>query len=449
MVSRLHVRARERYQVSLAVVLCVTPDVDRADSFVRREIAFAQLVNRPIIVARFAKVPPPISVVNNTYVDFHASGETALAQLLRFLRQRTFRKVSLPQTARNSYLAALYHEIIDRLNDAILLPVVGRRMQLLEATGMIARSKISSSGPEVLSSRYFQPARGPVAGIGIRQALDYARQRLAIVGPAGSGKTIALMVLARELASEAITDPDKPLPLLVSAASWEAGGTAEAGLISWLAREVPVLAEAIPDLIRARQVMLLVDGLDELPYMISKSEGAEQRYPRTELVRELPGACPLVVASRPHEFQAAAADLEISRVFELQPLTDAQVAEFVAQVPAAAAILNQDDALRDHFAFRYAQDAIHDPDPTIRDSAAWALWQIPDRRAVDLLLEALGDPYPYARGSAASALGRIGDPRAIGLLTKLLTDKTQVVSTYGNTIADVARWAITQIHQSE
>lgn len=106
-------------------------------------------------------------------------------------------------------------------------------------------------------------------------------------------------------------------------------------------------------------------------------------------------------------------------------------------------------ALRDHFAFRYAQDAIHDPDPTIRDSAAWALWQIPDRRAVDLLLEALGDPYPYARGSAASALGRIGDPRAIGPLTKLLTDKTQVVSMYGNTIADVARWAITQIHQSE
>jgi DNA polymerase III delta prime subunit len=560
---------------SLAVVLCVTPDVGRADSFVRREIAFAQLVNRPIIVARFANVPPPISVVNNTYVDFHVSGETALAQLLRFLRQGTFRKVSLPQTARNSYLAALYHEIIDRLDDAILLPVVGRRMQLLEATGMIARSKFSSSGPEVLSSRYFQPARGPVAGIGIRQALDYARQRLAIVGPAGSGKTIALMVLARELASEAITDPDKPLPLLVSAASWEAGGTAEAGLISWLAREVPMLAEAIPDLIRARQVMLLVDGLDELPYLISKSEGAEQRYPRRELVRELPRSCPLVIASRPLEFQAAAADLEISRVFELQPLTDAQVSEFVAQVPVAAAILDQDDALRsaartplmlallcsaldaagrkeighltpseardlivesyvesryerecvrhqgmgsaplslaelyrrlgslamsdasgggnrnlfsieeaqaelghgdayslaldtnimiairggalrfyhlalrDHFAFRYAQDTIHDPDPAIRDSAAWALWQIPDRRAVDLLLEALGDPYPYARGSAASALGRIGDPRAIGPLTKLLTDKTQVVSMYGNTVADAARWAITQIHQSE
>lgn len=106
-------------------------------------------------------------------------------------------------------------------------------------------------------------------------------------------------------------------------------------------------------------------------------------------------------------------------------------------------------ALRDHFAFHYAQAAIHDPDPAIRDSAAWALWQIPDRRVVDLLLEALSDPYKYARGSAASALGRIGDPRAIRPLTMLLADDTQVVSMYGDTIADVARWAITQIQQSE
>ena len=558
----------------LAVVLCVTPGTDRPDSFVRREITFASLVNRPIIVARFADIPPPLSVVNNTYVDFHVSRDTALAQLLRFLRQRNFPGASLPETARNSYLAALYHEIIGHLNDAIVLPVVGRRMQLLEATGIITRTKLSSAEPEVLSRSYFEPAHGPIAGMGLRQALDYAQDRLAIVGPPGSGKTIALMALARDLASEAITDPDRPLPLLVSAASWEADGIAQPGLIAWLAREMPILADAIPDLIRSRQVILLVDGLDELPHRAFKPEEAEQRYPRKELVSQLPRTCPLVMASRPHEFQASAADLEISKVFELQPLTDAQVSAFVAQVPAAAVILEQDRALRaaartplmlallcsaldaagrkevgpktppeardlivkyhvesrykrecarqqgtgsappsleelyrilgslamndaggggnrnlfavddvqaelghdaysfvlnanimiatrgnalrfyhlalrDHFAFHYAQAAIHDPDPEIRDSAAWALWQIPDRRVVDLLVEALGDPYPYARGSAAAALGRIGDRQAIGPLTTLLADDTQAVSIYGNTIADVARWAITQINQSE
>jgi hypothetical protein len=333
-----------------------------------------------------------------------------------------------------------------------------------------------------------------------------------------------------------------------------------------------MLADVMPDLVRSQQVILLVDGLDELPHQTLKSE--EARYPRRELINQLSRSLPLVIASRPHEFQASASDLGISKVFELQPLTDAQVSAFVAQIPAAAVILEQDNALRaaartplmltllcsaldaagrkevghltpseardlivgsyvesryerecmrqqgesitplslgelyqrlgslamsdaggggnrnlfhidevqselghggyslvlnanimvasrgntlrfyhlalrDHFAFHYAQAAIHDPDPAIRDSAAWALWQIPDRRVVDLLVEALGDPYPYARGSAASALGQIGDPRAIKPLTALLTDDTRVVSMYGGTIADVARWAITQIRQSE
>jgi DNA polymerase III delta prime subunit len=558
----------------LAVVLCVTPDADRPDSFVRREIAFARLIGRPIIVARFAEILPPLSVINNTYLDFHTSRDAALTQLLRFLRQRNFPNASLPDTARNSYLAALYHEIIDRLEDAMVLPVVGRRMQLLEATGIISHTRLTPVDPEVLSSRHFRPVQGPVVGTGIRQALDYARLRLAIVGPPGSGKTIALMALARDLASEAITDPDKPLPLLVSAASWDADQALQSGLIPWLAREIPMLADAIPDLIRSKQAFLLVDGLDELPLQILKSGEAEQKYPRKAFISELPRSSPLVIASRPHEFQAAAADLGISKVFELQALTDAQISAFVSHVPAASAILAQDEALRaaartplmltllcsaagaaenkeighltpseardlivssyvesryqrecarqraagaippslaelyrqlgslamvdaggggnrnlfsteearaalrgdvyslavdtnimimtrgsalrfyhlalrDHFAFHYAQTAIHDRDPGIRDSAAWALWQIPDRRVVDLLLEALDDPYPYARGSAASALGRIGDPRAIGPLTKLLADGTPVMSMYGRTIAGVAQWAITQIHQLE
>ena len=559
---------------SVAVVLCLTPDTGRPDSFMRREITSAMLANKPIIVARFADIAPPVSVVNNTYVDFHRSRDIALAQLLRSLRQKTSPSASLPETARNSYLAALYHEITDRLDDAVVLPVVGRRMHLLEATGMITPTKLPPAGPEVLSSRYFRPVHGPVVGMGLRQALDYARHRLAIVGPPGSGKTIALMALARDLASEAITDPDRPLPLLVSAASWEVGGTARTGLIAWLAREVPPLADAIPELIRSRRVTLLVDGLDELPHRTQEREEAERRYPRKELISELPRSCSLVVASRPYEFQDAAADLGIGKVFELQPLTDAQVAAFIAKVPAAAVMLEQDDALRaaartplmltllcsaldaagrkevghlthpeardlivgsyvesryerecarqqdagsapppleelyrklgalamsdaggggnrnlfpeaevqaeldrdtyrlalntnimitargnalrfyhlalrDHFAFHYAQAAIHDPNPAIRDSAAWALWQIPDRRVVDLLVEALGDSNPYARGSAASALGRIGDPRAIGPLTMLLADDRRVVSMYGNTIADVARWAISQIHRTD
>jgi hypothetical protein len=558
---------------SLAVVLCVTPDTSRPDSFVRREIAFARLVNRPILVARFADIPPPVSVASNTCIDFHISSDLALSQLLRFLRERNSPAEGLPGTARNSYLASLYHEVVDRLDSAILLPVIGRRMQLLEGTGMITAAGIHASGPEVLSSRYFRPGYGPIVGMGVRQALDYARWRLAIVGVPGAGKTITLMILARDLASEAITDPDKPIPLLVSAASWQGDAAAEGSLAAWLAHEVPVLADSMADLIRSQEVILLVDGLDELPTRTLKSEEAEEKEPRKDLIRVLPGSGPLIIASRPREFQEAASDLEISVVFELQPLTDAQVSEFVAEIPNVAVVLQQDNelrtaartplllsllcsaldatsrkeigrltpleardliigsyiesryerecrrwkdtggappsleglyqglgslamsdaggggnrnlfsgeqvkeelhpdeyalvlnmnvmiitrssalrfyhlAFRDHFAFHRAQIAMRDPNPAIRDSAAWALWEIPDRRVVDLLIEALCDPYPYARGSAASALGRIADRKAIAPLTKLLADHTPVASMYGRSIAEVARWAITQIQKA-
>jgi hypothetical protein len=100
---------------------------------------------------------------------------------------------------------------------------------------------------------------------------------------------------------------------------------------------------------------------------------------------------------------------------------------------------------RDHFAFRHAKSALFDREPTTRDAAAWALWQIPDRRAVPLLIQALRDPYEYARGSAAGALGMIRDPSAVEELARLLKDRTPVYSIYGRSIAEVAAWAIGQI----
>lgn len=74
-------------RASAAVILCVTPSVLRPDSYVRREIAFAQLAHRPVVVARFADIVPPISVATNTFIDFHVSEEDAMSQVLRFLRR--------------------------------------------------------------------------------------------------------------------------------------------------------------------------------------------------------------------------------------------------------------------------------------------------------------------------------------------------------------------------
>src|SRR5262245_22310348 len=45
------------------VALCVTPDSKRSDSFVRREIQYAQIVKKPVIPLRFADIPPHVPVI--------------------------------------------------------------------------------------------------------------------------------------------------------------------------------------------------------------------------------------------------------------------------------------------------------------------------------------------------------------------------------------------------
>jgi hypothetical protein len=93
---------------------------------------------------------------------------------------------------------------------------------------------------------------------------------------------------------------------------------------------------------------------------------------------------------------------------------------------------------RDHFAVRGGIAGLGHKDPGVRDRAAWALWQVPNRVAVPALLPALSDEYKYARGSAISALGAIGDPRGLEGIRRLSKDHTRVSSIYGRTISDVA-----------
>lgn len=545
-----------------AMVLCVSPDVVRPDNFVRREIAFARLENRPIVVARFADITPPISVVTNTFIDFHVSRVDALTRLLRFLHHPDDGdRSSTRESPEREYLESLYREIVDILDEVVLMPLTGRRGRLMEVTGSIVRSA-GRAHVDVVSERFRQAAL-PVMNATVGRAFDHSRGRLGIVGGAGSGKTISMLALARDLATTALTEPDAPLPVLVSAATWGAEGRTESDLTEWIGREVPLLRTQVDQLIRSDRAVLLVDGLDEVPTAHGRTERRGGSI-RDDLVRRLARVQSLVVAGRPGAFESSHQELGVSSMLELRPLDDRQIADFVQDLPAVAAVLRSDHsmretartplmltmlcsaidmatgkdlghltlteardlivgafvetrfaresagspveldelrrslgalamgdvggggnrnlfsldvaravlgadglhlanwmsilvpardetlrflhvALRDHFAFVEAVRAAKDPDDDVRDSAAWALWQIPDPRAFDVLLRMLDDPYPYARGSAAGALGRLGDARALHALSQLLRDGTPVVSMYGSSIRDVAEWAIREI----
>jgi HEAT repeat protein/cyclophilin family peptidyl-prolyl cis-trans isomerase len=69
-----------------------------------------------------------------------------------------------------------------------------------------------------------------------------------------------------------------------------------------------------------------------------------------------------------------------------------------------------------------------DPEPEVRQVAAFALGLIADRRAIGPLQQALGDPSPLVVGRAAEALGLIGDPASAAAIGRMVAAQLQTGS---------------------
>ncbi|MDT0459579.1 NACHT domain-containing protein [Streptomyces sp. DSM 41527] len=124
------------------------------------------------------------------------------------------------------------------------------------------------------------------------------RSRLLVLGRAGSGKTILVRRFAQAWLEDADWTDKAPVPVVFSPGSWDPNATSlRDWLIDRLERDHPFLARRVPHertwaarLIVTGQVLVILDGFDEM---------AEDHYPPA--LRQL-GACnlPLLLTSR-HE----------------------------------------------------------------------------------------------------------------------------------------------------
>jgi hypothetical protein len=67
--------------------------------------------------------------------------------------------------------------------------------------------------------------------------------------------------------------------------------------------------------------------------------------------------------------------------------------------------------------------SLDDENPWVREGAAHALAELGDKRAVDPLIKSLSDENPWVRESAVRALGELRDEQAVESLKKLLNDE--------------------------
>lgn len=164
-------------------------------------------------------------------------------------------------------------------------------------------------------------------GTKLTEVLVSMQNALLILGAPGSGKTVTLLELAQEAIQNAKMDYSLPIPVLFNLSSW---ADKKQQLPDWLITELNKKYQ-IPRKLATRWVeedslMLLLDGLDELPEDLQ-----EKCVEKINQFRDEHGLVPIVVCCREKEYQKIKTQLVVSGAITIQPLNKDQIVDFLSQ----------------------------------------------------------------------------------------------------------------------
>ncbi|MBD2694343.1 NACHT domain-containing protein [Anabaena catenula] len=159
---------------------------------------------------------------------------------------------------------------------------------------------------------------------------------LLILGEAGSGKTIALLQLAERLLEDSKNNSYSAMPIMFNLSSWAENQNIFDWLIDELRDKYQVSQSLSEKWIRGQQLILLLDGLDEVEKRhrnncVSKLNDFLVNFPQTEVA----------VCSRLEEYDALQQRLKISSALCLQPYSLEQVYQYLDQYGGLLEALNK------------------------------------------------------------------------------------------------------------
>lgn len=179
----------------------------------------------------------------------------------------------------------------------------------------------------------------------IAEVFDTGGGELVILGENGSGKTTALLHLARDLMARAQRDSTLPVPVVFHLAAWANG---RLPLADWLVHELATryqLPNYGADIQGTVKTLLpLLDGLDEV-----RPEARDACVEAINAFRREHGVTPVVCCSLA-EYESLAVSLEWRHAVILQPLSSAQVDTYLESAGEAMAgirkVIHENTGLR-------------------------------------------------------------------------------------------------------
>lgn len=167
--------------------------------------------------------------------------------------------------ARDRLLQFVEHEVSTRLRDSLHnqvkldLYMEAKKHEKTHMPGyaMIPEDPIPTASKQPLKLKFTQDIVDVFSGSDIQQ-------KLLILGEPGTGKTIELLSIANELITQAKADSDKPIPVILELSEWT-DEPIERWISSYIRQRLDRLKQTtIQQWLEEHQLVLLLDGLDEL-----------------------------------------------------------------------------------------------------------------------------------------------------------------------------------------
>lgn len=214
-----------------SAVALLWDDAALHDPLVRREVAYALCIDRPVIaVGAMPEDALPI-----------AGSVEAAADVLPLLIQRTSRNPS-PETRTALYVQDFYRRVIETMRHRTVPLTADNLLEL--------RVLPYAANPDETPTDF----HSAFAAVG---------RRTLLLGLPGMGKSALLLGCARDAAAAYLLDPDALLPVYGDVSQWDS--RAQPHLVDWLAESSNGLnAEDINEWLSTGRLFMLLDGLDEM-----------------------------------------------------------------------------------------------------------------------------------------------------------------------------------------